>query len=91
MRKRELGRAAAPDELDRLVEIDVRPRREGNGVVAGEADAHELGGAPALDALELRLDRFRVPLYYPQCLFTPSGIWANGSPPPGGFDGTIGY
>src|ERR1041385_9125044 len=53
---RERRRAAALDERDRLVQVDVEPARECDGVVAREAHAHELRGAPPLDAVQFRLD-----------------------------------
>src|SRR5579884_166241 len=53
---RELRRATALDQLDRLVEVDVQTGGQPDRIVAGEADAHQLGSAPALDALQLRLD-----------------------------------
>ena len=50
------------------------PGRERHGVVAREAHAHELRGAPALDALELRLDDFLFRSIHPQYPLTLSGI-----------------
>src|SRR4029079_18561991 len=52
----ERGRAAALHERDRVVEIDIEPGCERDGIVSGETDAHQFAGAPALDALSFGLD-----------------------------------
>jgi hypothetical protein len=54
----ELRGATTLDERDRLVEVDVEPSCERYGVVARQADTHELGGAPALYAFDFGLDDF---------------------------------
>jgi hypothetical protein len=69
---RELGRAATLDERDRLVKIDVEPRRECDGIVAREAHAHELGCPPALYAVEFGLGDVLC-RSHPQCPFHTFG------------------
>src|ERR1051325_105684 len=82
--ERELGRAAALDELDRLVEIDVRAGRERDGVVAREAHTHELGGAPPLHPVEFGLDDVVCRSIHPQSPFTLSGFRGVRISPSGG-------
>src|SRR5205807_7761122 len=67
-------RAAALDERDRLVEVDLERRRERDCVVAREARAHELGGAPALHALDLGLNGYFLCRRHPQSPFHTFGI-----------------
>jgi hypothetical protein len=86
---RKLGRAAPLDELDRLVEIDVRASRERDGVVARETHAHELGCAPALYAVEFGLDDFVCRSIHPQYPFTLSGIWGEWISPSGGISARL--
>src|SRR5689334_15483087 len=50
---RRLVRAPVLDQLDRQVQVDVVPRREGDGVAGVVARSNELLGAPVLDAIEL--------------------------------------
>src|SRR5581483_11004354 len=54
----EVGRAAPLEQLDRAVKVDVDPRGDVRGRGGVVARPHELVGAPALDALELRFDDF---------------------------------
>ena len=62
MRNGELGRAAAGDEVGRLVEVDVQPRRERDRLFErvaaagqlGEAPADHFGGVGLVEGLELR-------------------------------------
>src|SRR5262249_21373892 len=89
--KRKLGRAPALDELDRLVEIDVHAGRQRDCVVAREAHAHELGGAPALHAVEFGLDDF-VCRSHPQCpSFTFGNLRRLDLPLRGDLRATFGY
>jgi len=50
--------ATALEQLDRLVQVDVRPGGELESVGSGVARADESLGAPSLHALQLRLDYF---------------------------------
>src|SRR5205823_7824192 len=56
--KRELGRAAALEQVDGRVQVDVEARREARGVHRVVARAHQQLGPPALHALQLGLEHF---------------------------------
>ncbi|HEY5693465.1 MAG TPA: hypothetical protein VIR14_03075, partial [Gaiellaceae bacterium] len=63
---REVDRAAPLHERDRVVEIDVEPGAEHDGIVSGEAHPHQLAGAPPLDALSFAFDDVGVGRRHPQ-------------------------
>src|ERR1051325_8908666 len=53
---RELVGAAALDQLDGQVQVDVVPGRQRDGIARRVAGSDQLLGAPVLDALELGVD-----------------------------------